>query len=215
MQRLLDQNAVPPADNLGRYFRYTDEDTGYTVAARTHADWIYGAKLHRQSNNLPVPPDFESKMESQLCDQLPPGWCNRAPDEGWVNTRFSWQDIANGMKAFGDLMFGGFQFVPQEEADRRARICATCYLNQPVPGCSTCRKITEFIHGDVANQKTEWDHKLQACSICHCALQVAVHYPMDALEKVSNPAHQALYPPHCWKSKESPNYKPDEKTVPN
>ncbi len=214
-QRLLDTAAVPPGNNLDQYFRYTDPDTGYTVVARDHYSWIEQAKIHRRSNGLGIPIDFESRMESQLCEQLPPGWCQRAPDEGWVNTRFNWDDIKNGMRAFVGLIQAG-KFVSQTEADRRAKICATCYLNQPVPGCTTCRKLGEFITGDIAKRSTPWDHKLQSCSVCRCVNAVQVHFPIEALDKADTPENQALFPASfCWKSKRSPNYIPNENPVPN
>ncbi len=201
MMRLLDVNSVPPCDNLERYYRYTDPDTGFTITARDHYNWIEQAKLHRRSNGLPIPINFEALCETQLCEQLPPGWCDRAPEAGWVNTRFSWQDIADGMRAFAALLKGGFNFVDQAEADRRSKICATCYLNQPVPGCGTCHKLAELVTGEVSNRHSEWDDRLQACAICHCPNKVQIHYPMEALDTTDSPEKQALYPSFCWKKK--------------
>lgn len=211
MQRLITRDVVPPSDNEGRMFRYTHLETGHVTVAPVYYDWIERARKHRTANNLPIPDDFEAQMEDQLCQSLPPEWCDRTGGQSWVSTRFGLDDFINGMKAFGRLMLGGFDFVSRAEADRRSRICSNCYYNVNLPGCTGCQKLASYITGDVAKRTTAYDERLKACSVCKCALKAMVHFPMDALETSDTPEKQALYPSEfCWKSHQSPNYLPNE-----
>ena len=204
MQRLIDRSLVPPLDNENRHFRYIHE-TGHWSVASTYFDWMDRIYAHRKSNNLPIPADLDAQAENQLCEQLPPEWCERTKDDSWVSTRFGLDDFLNGMKAFGRLMAGGFAFVPQAEADRRARICANCYYNTNIPGCLTCKKLADYVTGDVAKQHTAFDDRLKSCAVCKCSNQAQVHFRMEDLP--DNAEHQPLYPKaFCWKSKLSPNY---------
>lgn len=166
--------------------------------------WQDAIRDHRKANDLTPLPAVES--EDQLCRSLPPGWCEQDAGEAntSVNTRFGWDEFAAGMKAFGRLMLGGFNFVAQPEANRRAAICSACFFNVGLAGCGTCRKMASLITGDVAQKKTPYDYKLQACGVCQCALTALVHFPMDALE--TTPEKQAQYPDFCWQNRISENF---------
>lgn len=214
MQRLLETNTVVPADNENRNFRYLHQETGHWSESSIYSDGDTGGLIekylaHRKSNGLPIPEDYEAVVQDQMCQTLPPEWCKRQKGQSWVSTRFSSEDFLDGMKAFGRLMLGGFNFVTQAEADRRARICANCYYNVDLPGCTSCRKVASYLTGDVALKKTAYDEKLKACAVCKCSIQAMIWFPMDILEANDTPEKQALYPiEFCWKSKASPNYIP-------
>lgn len=164
-------------------------------------------KAHRRANNLSLEPNMMAVAENQLCDSIPPEWCDHAEDALKVNTRFTLSDLRDGMKAFFAIAKSGFNFVEQEEADRRAYICAGCPLNVSVEGCGNCNKIAGLIVGDVAQRKTPYDNKLRACAVCHCNCAAAVHFPMAALETTDTPEKQAGYPEFCWRKREGRNYR--------
>lgn len=206
MQRLSNRSIVVPDG-----FRYTVQETGYTVRARDYWSWMKKTRDHYKANEIPIPDDLDARMEDQLCKLLPPEWCARPNDASWINTRISWDDFANGMKAFVSLFLGGFDFVDQAEAERRAWLCCGCPMNVSLAGCGACRKMATLITGDVAKRTTPYDADLRACAICKCAVQSMVWFPMDALESADTPEHQALYPAEfCWKNKLSPTYRPNE-----
>ena len=213
MQRLKSVDVVVPSDNEGHYFRYRHTETGVWSHSSIYSDGQTGCVEqyldHRRANNLPIPDDYEAVIQNQMCESWPPEWCDRPSDQSWVPTRFSIDDFTSGMKAFAGLLTAG-EFTTQDEADRRARICANCPYNGPLPGCSGCRKLASFITGTVASKSTKFDSQLKACAVCKCAIQAMVHFPMKVLDDVSTPEKQALYPKEfCWKSHESPNYIPD------
>lgn len=69
--RLLNPNEIPKNG-----FPYTDPDTGHTSRFLTLAGLIGVARLHREANGLPVPPDFDKIVETQICALAPDGCVN-------------------------------------------------------------------------------------------------------------------------------------------
>lgn len=51
---------------------YTDPRTGWTSRGKTLTALYAAARLHRESNNIPIPDDFELQIETQ--------WCMANPD---------------------------------------------------------------------------------------------------------------------------------------
>lgn len=212
MQRLITTSTVVPMDNENRNFRYLHVETGHWSHSAVYEDLIEQYLKHRKANELSIPDDYEAVIQDQLCRSLPPEWCERTGGQSWVSTRFSFDDFVKGMKAFGRLMLGGFQFVSQTEANRRARICSNCYYNVNIPGCTGCQKLAEFVTGDVAKRSTPYDDKLKACAVCHCSTAAMAHFPLEVLESVSTEEKQALFPlEFCWRAR--CNYLPNELAV--
>ena len=199
--RLKEYRVTPPDG-----YRYVHPETGHQTKAIDVTTWFQEARNHLQGNNLPIPQDLEAKMEDQLCNTIPPEWCDQVdPNKPYVSTSFSWSDVKAGVDVFISWLTGGAKLVPQDEADRRARICSGCYLNVNVEGCATCHKAASLL---TWAQKTQYDDNLKACAVCHCLNKAQVHFPIDALESSDDSARQAMYPSFCWKNKSSDNYKP-------
>lgn len=203
MQRLINRDRTPPDG-----FRYV-HTTGFISKAIDHYNWMLKIAAHQKGNGLP--PVSEAAAEEQLCSGLPPGNCEHDSAEQssrpWVNTRLRWSDIVEGTKAYLALITSGFQTVPQEEANRRAAICAGCYLRTPPQGCGSCVKIGQLIVGDIANKKTPHDDYLvnQACSVCSCPVKSIVHFPLSALDKADSPEKQEAFPTFCWRKQGGTN----------
>lgn len=166
-------------------------------------------KEHRKANGLR---DITAEeAEDQLCAQLPPGWCEHDPetqkDRAWVDTRLKWRDIVEGAKAYLALIASGFQTVPQGESNRRARICAGCYLCVSVQGCGACQRMSSLIIGDIAGKRTAYADQLEkkACSVCRCPASSIVHFPMSALDSADSAEKQNAYPEFCWRKIGSEN----------
>ncbi len=211
MQVLKNRDLCPPEITSGDAFRYVHAETGHISAAPTHYDWIIRINEHRAANNLaPISPE---QAESQLCETLPPEFCQH-DDPGsrsWVSTRLSWGDVASGVMAYAKLALSGFKTVSQAEANRRARVCASCYLLVPVQGCGACSKLASLIVGDVANKRTDHDDALnsKACAACRCPTKSLVHFPMPLLEQAdAGDSKQAAFTNFCWRKKTSENYQP-------
>lgn len=201
MRRLKDKTLVPPGA-----FRFTHE-TGHTTRSSIYDDWVSRSKDHLRANNLPLPLDFEAQLNDQLCGVIPPEFCDRDPgDTAWVDTRFTWADLAEGMKIFGNWAVSGLSLVEEKEANRRAAICVSCPLNVNISGCSTCHKIASLLTGAVAQKKGAHDDSLRACAICHCALRAMVWFPIEVLAENESSEKQNLRPGFCWAKSGGENY---------
>lgn len=209
MQVLKNRDLCPPEITGGDSFRYTHSETLHKSTANTHYDWWNRIVEHRKANALP--PITQADAENQLCQQLGPEWCqhDNPNSRSWVNTRLSWGDIAEGAKAYLRFALSGFTTVSQAEADRRARLCAGCFLNVLVQGCGACAKIATLITGDVAKKATPYDGTLKACAACKCPNKATVHFPIDLLEQADpSDEKQPAFTDFCWRKKSSPNYLP-------
>lgn len=193
-------------------FEWTEPSTG---AKFKHYDWIAFSdqvREHRLGNNIPMSPSWQEELVDQLCKQNAVRWqgvCRRAK-EGQVYRKL---DFGAAM-SFGNLIRKWFKswasgepaFVPQEEAERRASICAGCPNNREITfSCGACMNaVLAVIALIVGKRKTEYDIRLGACLICSCALKPAVHVPLDIqhaglTEDIKEEFKQV---PWCWKKME-------------
>ena len=197
--RLLNPRVTPPEP----FFRYRFPSDGYESVATTHDAWLIDAGMHAAANGLAGPSAEE--MEDQLCQTLPPGWCE-FDDENRPrpSTALDWGNVEAGLKTFGRWIVGGCKFVSQEEADRRALVCTRCYLNVSLGGCSGCQRMIAEV---VGNKTTKYDFALRACGVCKCVLKAKVHFPQSILDK-ENQTLQEMYPSFCWNRKDGENYRP-------
>ena len=194
-------------------YRYVFPEDGYLVHAWTYADWLQFALSHLAANKgsafFPdhiTPEQLAGRMQDQLCKTLPPGWCLfDDPSRRRPSTVIYFSDVTAGLKTFARWIASGMNYVTQAEADRRAAICAKCYLNVDVQGCSGCAKAVKEVIGD---KKTKHDFALRSCAVCKCFLKAKVHFPMETLDTTPGKV-QGMYPGHCWLNRESENYKPD------
>ena len=179
------------------WFRFKHPETGY-VSRRmsTRHNWIEDIKIHRQSNNLP--PVSAAEAEDQCCRtiDLNGASTNQAIIVPMFRHRFGWNELVSGMQAFGNLMLGGFKFVSQEEANRRAKICASCFLNTNPEGCGACQRMASLITGDVAKKKAPYDESLMACAVCKCANKSKVWFRLEDIPVINE--QQNAFPSFCW-----------------
>ena len=187
----LQAREVPPEG-----FRWTCPDCGWMIQNIDKAEWLYRAQQHVSSNHGEVPFDLLSKMEDQLCQTLPPGWC-LYDDEKRPRPSFalSWDDLKSGLTTFARWATAGFPVVDQAEAERRARICVNCYLNTHVQGCANCHRMVEEI---LPTHHTPLDPSLRACSVCKCMLKKKIWFDLGVLKDSSSEDHRKMYPSFCW-----------------
>lgn len=187
-------------------YRYVVPETGTEIIAWDAFSWFDLAKANLTANGFPVPDDLEAQMQDQLCQTLEPQWCDQVdPNRPVVSTRISWSDVKAGISVYSSWLASGMATVPQEEADRRAKICASCFLNVNVEGCYACHKLAGLL---TWSNRTPYDESLRACAACHCLNRAQVWFPIATLETSDTVERQVMYPSFCWKQKKSENYLP-------
>lgn len=201
MRKYRKSNVVPPSG-----YTYTVAVTGASFLAGDHDSLVNRVRLHYVTNNLPVPADLSARIENAICLQNPESFCTGEYEQGaeqavvastaamreataHVSTRLKW--------GLGDFL------ASQEEADRRASICATCKDNSRAT-CTTCNGLKEYVIKAVGSRSTPYDSGLGVCTHCLCLLTVKIHISAAALRVAAGntpesiEADRAKYPAGCW-----------------
>lgn len=202
--RLKSYREVPPNS-----YRYTVPETGHQITAWSVESWLSKTKQHLEANNLPIPIDLLAIMEAQLCEILPVGWCEHDdPNRPRVDTNITWGDVETGSKTLFEWFKQGLPIVDQDEAERRAKICTSCYLNVRAVGCGqSCRELIRAMFGFFVGRKTSVDDQLNSCAACKCLLKNKVFAPLTVIEKYDSDSLQMLLPSFCWLKRGGGNYK--------
>jgi hypothetical protein len=184
-------------------WKYAVLDTNTVIQAGSIPELKRRVVQHMGANNLEIPKDILETIEDCACQNLETHrdhWCaKRGPaDLSSSRERPRWRasEILRFLKTVWEWgKMSGFQFVPMEEAERRAEICSRCPANTAVSGCLGCTgvaRLTNQIRGD---RKTKFDTKLHACNVCGCELKVKVLVPLEVIDN-----RGLEYPKECWQN---------------
>jgi hypothetical protein len=194
--RLVKYNEGPPDG-----FRFKDPIDGHWTRTVTWQDLLKEAKNHRRVNNLPIPANFDTVIEQQLCELLPPE-CSRSDEPKRPNYahRVTYTEALEGVSAWARLAVSKERFIPQAEADERAKTCFHCHFNQPIQtGCLICLETFRDLAGKMTgNKSTPYDLKLHVCSLCNCPLKAKVWFPLSIVHSALSPGINESLPPWCW-----------------
>ena len=152
----------------GGLYVWRDPITGIEVKGTT-GDMLYSnAVAQRNANSVPMGLEFWDSVMSDLCRDYPNECSNVDPNQ--VRRRpWAMGDIVRGTLVMMNHKLTGSQLVSQEEANRRAKICASCphaaYFSKPCTGL--CRELSNLLMS-IGNRTTPYDHDLRACNICGC-----------------------------------------------
>jgi hypothetical protein len=194
--KVADLSIVPPGG-----WRYRETETGFEFKAATLGSLVDLVAAHRASNKL-QPGNPRAEIQAYVCAQLPVGSEDcvgelEAGDEVAdiaLKTEFTMDDVKRFLVAAKEAL-GRKGLVKQEEADRRAGICASCPLNQSVGGCWTCRGLAEWIFRLIGTRVTAHASRLRQCGSCGCNIKAKVWLPLDVARKVSE---GYKFPSWCW-----------------
>jgi len=100
------------------------------------------------------------------------------------------KQFKSGAKAFVEMGILKRGYVPQAEADNRAKVCASCAHNK-TDRISLMLTIMEALVG----KETKYDNALGVCDLCECVLPALVH----ASAHLVDTTHIEKYPQTCWK----------------
>jgi len=143
------------------------------------------------------PPDLPQQIENALCSRLS-GNTNCTPCSK-VKQTLGFGAIVRWVRAMYEFAVKNkLELVSQEEANRRAEICAKCPMQIPTSGCWGCKGIAGMLPAIAGAKTTPFDSQLKACGVCGCYNAVSVHLPVE----VQQDAHLS-FPDYCWKKAQS------------
>ena len=163
----------------------------WTTMVKRLREW-YSAK----ALDWPGEAEMRKRVEHFICQLVPPGFCAGGPASPRIPF-LSISAIRDASKLFVDRVIRGQgSLVPNEEAVRRAKICANCPRN--THGICTSCASSEF-HDLFAwlvrqGRRTPYDSVLDVCTACGCVLKAKVHISIDTLARLT--PHS--YPENCW-----------------
>jgi hypothetical protein len=138
-------------------------------------------RAHLKGNGLPVDPNLSLSMQTWWCREVSAENCSQPPTPGLRDAAAMAERFLRTVKSF---VFSGAKKVSQEEAERRASICAGCPRNNAVNFCTSCflRNLVASAVAMVSGWKTSKDDKLKGCSVCFCDLKLKVHIPVEHMD---------------------------------
>lgn len=188
----------PPGD-----WAFRQKESNYHMAAITFGSLLTKIVQHRRNMKYPSVSEGYASLSEEVQDYI----CqNMSPEDQVSNcetgvagvTGVNWKRVAKFLAAMVEwFKVNGLKTVPEEEAERRASICATCPYNVGMTGCGTCRAALQGIRVGLLNAHTTHDSVLNACGVCGCDNKLQVHTPLEALR--SKAQASLAYPEWCWK----------------
>jgi len=192
---------VPPN---GINYRFVED--GFRVHA---SDWVtfYEEILrHYRDNDYSIPENWKELAMDQACRFFPPGWAmyeDGAVPRGFIDLRFSLEDLMHGTRVMVDWTLKGRNVVSQEEADQRAETCSRCFANLDITGCVSCYNLVGMIMDVTGQRQTNAEAALKSsCGVCKCSAKAQVWVPVESLEKgvTEEMMEQFERIPWCWKA---------------
>jgi hypothetical protein len=184
-------------------WRFKHLDTGYVSTGVTFQSLVQKVVQYRQNHGVPVVSEgyarLSDEIEADICASMGP-----RDQVAYCDTKFRpltgihWREVARFLHTLAAWVKAGFEKVPQEEAERRASICATCPLNVGLAGCAVCRTALKAGRDVLMQASTAQDSRLQACGVCGCDLKTSVHVPLSVL---LSDREGLVYPDWCWKKR--------------
>lgn len=156
-------------------------------------------------NETSAPQDLDALIEEFICSHIAPRYCRGEAARGSAN-RVTLSQLSAGVRAITEAInisvFKGSASVKvgQNEANRRAEICAGCEFNTTTESCWSCviKDIALFMIVDDKDQ-TRFDQRLFSCDICGCPNKGTVHMVPEVII-ASEKKRNLKYPAHCWKN---------------
>lgn len=196
MYRFTDPAESPP----GNGFPYLQQENGFNLKAPTLRNLAEQVKAHRRANNIPIGVNIDAEVEDNSCREilkLYPNYTGCSDDSGqqpFRQSRFTViSQVLDFLKTCAVWIAKGCQFVDQEEANRRAQICAGCPKNRDVGQCIPCAS-KSLLAGIKGSRSTLYDDKLKVCEACGCWLPVKVWFPKEVMKRDGVEYEKGI----CW-----------------
>lgn len=199
--RLPNEYTSPPGQ-----WRYRVPETGQKFVGSNKQELLSQLRAHYEVNGYPFPDDIEAKIEDYICETVP-DYCEGTGKPSKPGLAHTFHVVMQGTKTLGSWFIKGREFVPQEQADRRAATCASCVLNDEPEGCTSCNmsKLHELVEKFVGKRKTSSHDRLKSCRACLCNNRVKVWLPLKILIDNTEPEDKERLTPQCWILEEERN----------
>lgn len=177
-------------------FFYHVEATDTVIVSYGWKDLAKMVQDHLIGNGIEVPLSLALIMQATFCQYRPDLCVERSEEsEARVSAFLLMKRFYNS--AIKPYLAG--QLVDQEEANRRAAICAACPKNTDklVEFCVSCstRSLVGHINQFLTSRHTPSDPLLKTCQICSCDLKMKCWCPTEAMRE---PELANKWPAHCW-----------------
>jgi len=202
----LTTKSQPP---FGGSFRIDAREKGLVGVGTTFEQLLDRVRAYRHANGLPNGLGLEEQLEQEICARYPSA-CKESdprvpPSEGTVGGA----DVVRGSKVMLRHWMNNRVTVSQEEANRRAAICANCAWQRTITtGCGgKCGEIIEWLAtSGFSVGTTPYDDRIKSCGVCHCLLKISVWVPLDLQTKDLSDFQKeqfklAFETQRCWKGK--------------
>jgi len=176
----------PNIDN-GHHWRYAQPETGAVFTGFSYGLMRELVIKHRKAMGFPFD---DADFQDELCRQNTAIDCSGRvipPGERHMT-------IADVRRFMSSLSSWDGSFVDQEEAERRATICAGCPMNVVVHGCKGCGGILKWVNEKLGGNATSKDRALESCAVCGCYNAVSVWIPLEAQN-----TDGLTFAEGCWK----------------
>lgn len=211
MQELIRKNEIPKEFNRERLkelfptativgdvygFFYHVEATNTVFVSYGWRELAKTVQEHLTGNGIEIPLNLGLIMQATFCQYRPDLCVERSEEsEAKVGAFLMMKRFYNS--AIKPYLAG--QLVDQEEANRRAAICATCPKNTDklVEFCVSCstRSLVGHINQFLTSRHTPSDHLLKTCSTCGCDLKMKIHCPTESMDY---PELREKWDANCW-----------------
>ena len=160
---------------------YPVEQTKVVVVSYGWSSLIEAVKAHMKGNGVDEPLTLELQMADFICQHVPE-WCEEMNPEREAKVS-AWKMMKSFYRAVEATWHDGQ--VSQEEADRRAAICARCPKNtdQVTNFCVECyaRSLVSKVNDLLGSKRTSHDAHLKTCSACGCDLKLKTWMPKSGM----------------------------------
>jgi len=194
--RLAKKTVVP----RGGVWKYRQPESGFMIEADSWIELVKSVRKHRVANGYPIPITLEADIEEGVCE-LCPSICVESTGKDIVPERVTWGQVVSFTSIMIESLAKGWPKVGQEEADRRASICATCPDNVRAEGCTGCssKQINSLVGVVAGSSSTKHDSNLESCRHCGCLNRAQIWFPLDILKNHMDSRVAEKLPSSCWK----------------
>lgn len=185
-------------------WRYIIPETNQEFRAHSESQLLAELAASYKINGYPMPSDLPSRIEYFVCAHNPSYCVDRAtnaplPKYG-TGLAHTLHNVLQFTRTMGTWLAKSRTFVSQEQADRRAKTCASCQFNATPDGCTGCNMsaLREAVTSIVGARRTAVDDHLKSCVICACVLKSKVWFPHNVLWPHMTEVQKERLPAHCW-----------------